>query len=241
MIDLDDDRLAEILADIGQRLVTGPVANQEVGSSAGPVPWTMEALTGRRRGRVVALAALGVVASVIAVIVTVAPLRSAVADWLGLGSTRIQIQPPPSSTQPMLPIDAGLRMIDRNQAEQRLGAPLPMLDDTALGVPAGFAAMPEGGVLVVWPDGSTLWIHVETIDADVYFDKLVTSEAVVQRLDDLGDSALLIIGDHFLQTPHRTVAAGTAVLWRSGDVEYRLESARDATTVISLARRLASS
>lgn len=238
MIELDDDRLAEILADIGPLLVTTSLADRV----AGPEPWTVDVPGERRRPRrFTVLAALAAAAAVVAVVVVaVAPLRGAVADWLGLGATRIQIDPSPSSTQAVLPsIDAGLTLIGRDAAGQRLGVALPRLDDTALGQPSGFASMPEGGVLAVWPDGSTLWIHVESIDADVYFDKLVASAAVVRRLDDLGDSALLIVGDHFLQTPHRTVAAATAVLWRAGDLEYRLESERDAAGLIALARELA--
>ena len=245
MIELDDDRLAEILADIGQLLVTASVADGAVD----PAPWWVDApadspvdVPGERRRplQLAALAALAAAAAVVTVVVAVAPLRGAVADWLGLGSTSVRIDPSPTSTSVVVPsIDAGLPMIDRAEAEQRLGVPLPVLDDTALGVPSGYARMPEGGVLVVWPDASTLWIHVESIDPDVYFQKIVASSSVVRRLDDLGDSAMVIVGGHFLQTPHRTVTAATAVLWRSGDLEYRLESERDAADLIALARELA--
>ena len=115
---------------------------------------------------------------------------------------------------------------------------MPPLDASELGAPAGYSLMPEGGVLVVWADRSTLWIHAAEFEAGVLFNKLVSTEADVQQVDDLGDDALAVSGDHFLRTPRRTVAATTAVLWRSGPWEYRLESDRDQTALIALARQL---
>ena len=51
--------------------------------------------------------------------------------------------------------------------------------------------------------------------------------------------ALVITGDHFLRTPHRTIAATTSLLWQSDDREYRLESDRDDAELIELARQIA--
>ncbi|MDP2292072.1 MAG: hypothetical protein Q8M22_12855 [Actinomycetota bacterium] len=225
MIDLDDDRLAEVLADVGQHLFTGPA----------DVP----ARDDRRWSSVVRVA-LAAAAAVILLVVAIAPLRTAVADWLGIGSTRIRIDPSPTTTiEAIQSIDADLTRIDRTRAEEITGESLGGLDGSDLGAPSGFARMPEGGVLVLWPDGSTLWIHVESIDADRYFEKLVSSGAQIQRVDGLGDSAMVIEGDHLLQTPHRIVAATTAVVWRTGAMEYRLESSREPVELIEIARQLA--
>jgi hypothetical protein len=167
-------------------------------------------------------------------------VRSAVAGWLGIGSTSIQIDPtPPSTAAPLPSIDAGLRRIDRATAAERLGSLPVALDATTLGPPTGFATMPEGGVLVVWPDATTLWIHDAEVDAGMLFDKLVQAGQSVQPVDGLGDRALVITGDHFLRTPHRTIAATTSVLWQSDDREYRLESDRDDAELIELARQIA--
>ena len=220
MIDLDDDRLAKVLASVGEWLDTSTPAR-------------------RRRRRPLAVAVLAAAAVVTAVVVTVAPVRGAVADWLGLGSTRIEIEPArPGSTERAPGIQTGLALIDRAAAEAMFDVPLPS-DGTALGAPVGFARMPEGGALVVWPDGATLWIHVETIDSDVYFKKLVDATATVRRVDDLGDSALVVEGPHQLQTPHRTVAASTSVLWRVGPLEHRLESDRSRQDLVAIAREIA--
>lgn len=227
MIDLDDDRLAEVLADIGEQLFTGP-----------------ESVSARvdRRWQSAARLALAAAAAVIVLVLAVAPLRTAVADWLGIGSTRVRIDPSPSPTstiEAIESIDADLLRIDRAQAEEITGELLDGIDGSDLGPPSGFARMPEGGVLVLWPAGSTLWVHVESINADVYFEKLVSNGAQIQRVDGLGDSAMVIEGDHLLQTPHRIVAATTAVVWRTDAMEYRLESSRDSADLIAIARQLA--
>jgi hypothetical protein len=226
MIDLDDDRLAEVLASMRDLLVTQPA------DAAAP--------SVDRRHRPMSIIALAAAAAAVAV-VSVSPLRGAVADWLGIGSTRIDIDPTLFPTTAPLPaIDEGLQRIDLAAAEQRLGIELPPLDTAELGSPTGYSLMPEGGILVIWSDMSTLWIHSDDVaDPGAMFDKLVSLEADVQRVDDLGDEALAVSGRHFLYTPHRTVAATTAVLWRSGGWEYRLESDRDQRSLIAIARQLA--
>jgi hypothetical protein len=224
MIDLDDDHLADVLASVGELLVTVTTTR------SGARLWRWR----------VAVAAAAAVVAIGVVMVAVAPLRNAVAGWFGIGSTSIEIDPvPDAGVAPLSSIDAGLRRIDQATAEARLGVPLGDLGRTALGAPAGFAEMPEGGVVVVWPDGSTLWVHGATVDAGPLFEKLVSAGETVQRVDGLGDGALAVSGDHFLRTPHRTVAAATAVLWQSGHWELRLESDRDVAPVIELARQLA--
>jgi hypothetical protein len=238
MIDLDDDRLAEVLASVGALLVTVPDITPDpaiVRTRARTRERSMPFLRWRWQWAPVLAVAL-----IAAIVLTVAPVRSAVAGWLGIGSTSIQIDPTPPSTVAALPsIDAGLRRIDRATAAARVGSLPVALDETTLGPPAGFATMPEGGVLVVWPDATTLWLHDADIEAGMLFDKLVQSGQSVQSVDDLGDQALVITGDHFLRTPHRTIAATTAVLWQSDDREYRLESDRDGAELIEFARQIA--
>ena len=233
MIDLDDDRLAEVLASVGALLVTVP----DTATVRAPARRERGRPSHRWRWQWAPVLAVAVIATVV---VAVAPLRSAVAGWLGIGSTSIQIDPALPSTLAALPsIDAGLNRIDRATAEARLGSLPAALDASTLGAPTGFATMPEGGVLVVWPDDTTLWIHTADIDAEMLFDKLVAAGESVEAVDGVGDQALVISGNHVLRTPHRTIAATTAVLWQSGRLEYRLESDRDSAELIELARQLA--
>lgn len=238
MIDLDDDRLELVLASIGEHLSTEPADSRTR-------PGSRRLLMG------LAVAAITVLAAVLAI----APVRSAVAGWLGIGSTRIVVDPTIASSLPSestaassatsdasttLPaIAAGLREIDARDAEEVLRRPLPSLDGTSLGPPAGYRAMPEGGVLVVWPDGTTLWIHRHQIEGDVWVNKLISAGESVQDVDGLGDAALAVVGGHVLSTPRRTLPAETTVLWQVDDLEWRLEADRPVDEVISLAREIA--
>ena len=54
----------------------------------------------------------------------------------------------------------------------------------------------------------------------------------------LGDEAVLITGDHVLQTPQRQIAAGTVLLWISDDIEYRLESTLTEEEIVEIARAI---
>jgi hypothetical protein len=230
MIDLDDDRLAQVLASIGALLVTDEAAARAP-SRARP----------RRSAALVMSFAAAVAIVVAVVVVAVAPIRHTVADWLGIGSTRIEIDPtpPPAATAPLSPIGLGLPRIDRAAAEQSLGSTLPALDSTPLGAPMGYAAMPEGGIVVLWPNDTTLWIHRAQMPTGVLFDKMVSAATQVQRVDDLGDDALVVTGDHVLRTPHRLIEAATTVLWTDGDLEYRLDADRSVDEMIDLARQVA--
>jgi hypothetical protein len=242
MIDLDDDRLALVLASVGDHLL--------VDAAAAPAPRREPVRSPHRRWTM----AIGVaVAMVPVIVIAVAPLRRTVADWLGIGSTRVIIEPVPTTVVSSIPTSAsdassttttlpgivdGLRTIDAATAESLLGAPLPVLDGSSLGAPSRFVRMPEGGVAIAWPTGETLWIHTSTMPAGMMFDKLVASSDSVQRVEALGDDALAVTGDHVLRTPHRTVEATTTVLWVNDDREFRLEGDRSVDDLIAVARQL---
>ena len=243
MIDLDDDRLA---GRARQRRRT-PARRRAAGSRpASPSRLDRFGSDGPTAVGVAAILA-------ICVVLAVAPLRRTVADWLGIGSTRVIIEPIPttvvppttapsstaSTTTTTLPgIVDGLPTIDAATAESLLDGPLPALDGSSLGAPSRFVRMPEGGVVAEWPTGETLWIHASTMPSGVMFDKLASSSDSVQRIDDLGDDALAVTGDHMLRTPHRVVEATTTVLWVSGDQEFRLEGDRPIEELIDIARLL---
>ncbi len=91
----------------------------------------------------------------------IAPVREAVADFLGIGSTSVEVVPEPDADPVGLPtIDEGLIDLSPSAAESRLGHALPDVAATPLGEPDRIASMPEGGVLLAWSDGATtLWIH----------------------------------------------------------------------------------
>jgi hypothetical protein len=245
----DDDRLAELLTALGERLALpdAPAVEPTAGDrdvSGGP---PLRHRHRRRpadphRSRWARWAPLAAAAAVLAaVILAVAPVREAVADWLGIGSTRIEHEPAPPGTTAALPgIGAGVTSISEEDARARMPAELPaVLDPAPLGAPATFAAPPEGGVLVGWPDGTTLWIHRADLDLGMVVKKVTSPANTIRSVAGVGDEALLIEGPHRVTTPYRTVAAQSTIIWRTGSVERRLESDRPAEELIALARVLA--
>jgi len=222
---IDDAHLDDVLASIGALLVLEPA----------PAAASPEVRSRRWRRW-----AAGGAAAVALTIGGLSPLRGAIADWLGIGSTHVEVRPDPDAVPIHLPgIDDHAIPISPRDAGARLDPELvERLDATDLGPPAGFATIAEGGVLVVWPDHTTLWVHGIGMGADGWLEKLVASDQQVQPVDDLGDDALAVVGDHVLATPDRTVRAGTTVLWTRGPTELRLAGDRPLDDLVAIARAL---
>lgn len=222
-----DAHLTRVLVSVGEYLDTDPASA------------TVSTAEGLRSRRWLAIAA-AIAAVLVGATLAIAPVREAVADFLGIGSTAVEVVPESSADPAGLPtIDAGLIDITPSAAASRLGQALPDVAATSLGEPDRIMAMPEGGVLLAWSDGATtLWIHFGTMPGDMLFKKLIDAGQDARAVDGLGDSALLVTGQHILETPYRRVKAGTVLLWTDGATEYRLESDLDEATMIDIARDL---
>ena len=221
-------RLAEVLASVGQRLDTDPATavGRDRDREWSPRQW---------------MAVAAAIAAVLAgATLAVAPVREAVADFLGIGSTEMDVVPESDADPAGLPtIDDGLTAISPAAAASRLGHALPDVAATSLGEPDQIAAMPEGGVLLVWSDGATtLWIHDGLMPGDVLYNKLIDAGQDARPIDGLGDGALVVIGEHVLETPMRRIKAATVVLWTDAETEYRLESDLDEATMLDIAHDL---
>jgi len=225
---IDEHRLDEVLASIAVYLDIDPAP----ASAVAPARWWR-----RWWGRLgIAVAAASVT------VLGVSPLRGAVADWLGIGSTQVEVRPDAVVPDSLPMIDDGAIPISPADAADWLGEErFDRVRSTELGEPAGFAMLPEGGVLTIWPDGTTLWVHTADMEPGIRLQKLVSAGEQVQPVADLGDDALVIVGDHVLETPHRAVASGTTVLWIEGDQELRLAGPGAADELIERARDLAAS
>ena len=99
-----------------------------------------------------------------ATVLAVAPARRVVSGWFGAG--RIEVEVDRSADPTGLPsFTAPAERIDRAAAGEFLGRPMPPVDGSPLGVPSDWWTLPEGGVLVSWPDGGTsLWVVVTNGD-----------------------------------------------------------------------------
>jgi hypothetical protein len=221
----DDDRLAAVLASIAEHLVIDAPAGAATTGSDGRT-W--------RRLLLVAAAALIVVAGAV---VAIAPARRAVGGWFGAGRIEVEIDRIAEPTGLPAFADPAER-IDPAAADDVLGQAVPPVDDSALGSPSEWGTLPEGGVLVGWPTGETLWVTVSD-DGDDLVKKVAGGASDVIELGDLGDGGVAITGEHLLQTPHRRVRADNVVIWTDGELTFRLDGERSLDALIDLARQLA--
>jgi hypothetical protein len=237
MVDLPNDaRLAAILASVGDHLIVD-VAIEPPGTFAvAPIRTGARRRPGWKR---VAIAA-AVVAVVLASSLALPPVRTAVARWLGIGSTEVRFGGPGDRDLAGLPtLVTGARPLQPAEAESVLAAPLPDTSGTPLGPAQQLAQPPEGGVVMLWSQGATtLWVHRSQASAEIYLKKLATADNRAVFVDDLGDGALLVAGEHMLVTPSRRLAARTVLLWTTGSMEYRLESDLEPDDMVAVGRAI---
>jgi hypothetical protein len=222
---LDDDRLAIVLASIGEHLVVDGVA------AVAPAP---KETRPRWRPLLVAALTLAVIAGAV---VAIAPARRAVSGWLRIGRIELDVDRRTDSTGLPSLTDAA-RPIELSATDGLLGQPMPAVDTSSLGAPTHWWTIPEGGVVVGWPDGETsLWV-TSTAGGEELVDKIVAAESDVTELPDLGDGGAAVRGSHVLRTPHRRVAAGGVVIWAVGDLTWRLEGTAELDDLIAVANQL---
>ena len=225
-----DQQLEAVLASVGRHLV--------VPTGSATVALRQPGGTTRRpaRSRLLVAAAVAVLVLVAGAVVT--PVREAVADWLGIGSTSIeQVRGPQGDPRGLPPLAAEALPISAAAARAELGRAVPVVHDPRLGAPTLRALPREGGVLMVWPRGkTTLWVHRDTGDGVVFVKKLYNLQGQVTPIRGLGELAALIDGQHVLETPARRVAGGRVLIWVADGVEYRLESGLSRAAMLEVAR-----
>jgi hypothetical protein len=178
------------------------------------------------------LAAAVLVVALLATALAIAPVRHAVAGWLGIGSTTVERGEP--SPAPLPGFLVGMQPVDAAEAARRLGRPLPVV--TALGPPDGVYAAPEGGVVLAWADGQvSLWVHRDA-DAPFLLKKIASVATDVEVVSGPGDQALWVGGPHVFESPVRHVQADSVLLWIQGIDEYRLEGDRSRDGLVAIAR-----
>lgn len=221
-------RLDAVLASVGTHLV--------VPDGARLVAPVGDRRPARSHAGRLALAAAVLLVVLIAVGALVTPVRDAVADWLGIGNTRVEQVPARDGDPAGLPMfSADAIPTTATAAAARLGRPIPVV--RRLGRPERFLVPPEGGVLMAWPRGrTTLWVIPETGEGPPLVKKLLTYVDHTQAVEGLGEQALLVDAAHVLETPTRRVAAGRVLLWIEDGLQYRLESDLSPHQMIELAQ-----
>ena len=211
----DDTALADALAATGRELAL----------DAPPVDV--------RRGAVwhwLAAAAM-VVAVAAATVLAIAPARHTVGGWLRVGNVDVRVVPgatsAPTDSLPGLLDGTAVRPAEAAALSAVLGDDLDAVSSSALGPPARWWVLPEGGVVAEWPArATTLWVVELDEFSSMMLDKLVGGAEAVVALPDLGDrpGGMAVSGGHLLVTPHRTIAATDVVAWTEHGRVYRLES-----------------
>ena len=187
-----------------------------------------------------------------ALVVAVEPAREAVADWLGIGSTRVEVVDSTTEPQGLPPAVGQLGSpADAAEAAARLGR-APLLPATTVGDPDGWLvgdssatavwrageALPEidgtglGLLLTQGPEGAGTLGSVKQAGPDV-----VVEPAAVK-----GSFGLWIEGDHLRTTEGgETALAANVLLWVRGGLEFRLESSLDLAGAMSIAESVPAS
>lgn len=224
--DWSDDRIERALAALADDLVV-PDEPEDI-----TAPPRRPAL---RRLLAAAAVALAAAAGIVA---AVPDARDAVAGWFGLGSVRLERVALPAPQAGGLPrLTDGVVAVDVDQAMAEADVSLAALDAAGLGRPDEAGRPPEGGVVLVWRQGSTtLWIRTVE-DAPMVIKRLADDDRA-ELVAGLGEAAVLIEGDHVLATPARELAADRVLWWVAGTREFRLESDRPGGELVDIGRAL---
>ncbi len=224
----DEQRIGVALNELGHLVDSGDDTLDVValleGSSAQPAP----------RHRLVGIAAAVAIVVAAGALLAIAPTRDAIADWFGIGRTQIEL--PDVGARPAQPpvegLDTNAPSIGAGSAEAVLGRAVPQIPTLE---PIEFRTPPEGGVLIVYADGLTLWVQVQE-DGGPILRKTVGFGGSVTWLDDLGDGGALVSGPHTLTTPGRELGSDSVVLWTTRGLELRIEGDLPDSELLNLAR-----
>ena len=181
----------------------------------------------RRRASLAVAAALVLLAG--SLVFLIAPARTAVADWLGIGSTSVVIVddlPPaePAKLPTAAPTDEG-RDPDsiRLAAAEQLDLPVLLPDPELVGAPGGWEIrdIGEGAELVVTWERFTLTARSPSPETPLR--KFVTAvDAVSTAVLTDGAPALWIEGFHVRAAGDLVESVGNTLLWEANGIEYRI-------------------
>ena len=192
-----------------------------------------------------AIAAAAAVVVAVALVVVIEPARTAVADWLGIGGTRIEVTDSTLVLDGLPPVVETLGAeVTAAEAADHLGrAPsLPTaLGDPDLWLVAGARAtaawVPAGDLPEIRETGiGALLSQGPPDDPALGSLKQAGPDALVQPVQVGAASGFWIEGDH-LRTARdgRSAVAANVLLWVDGGVEYRLESSLDLGAATAIA------
>lgn len=195
----------------------------------------------------------------VALVLAVAPIRQAVADWLGIGGVRISLTDEPLPDVDPVDIDLGRRVsIDEAQKviDFQLQTPASLGDPDEVRIattPAGtlvYLVFATNGDLPPVADtgiGAILTQFQGGLDRDILL-KVVSTETVVETTTVRDVDGFWISGDPHLigyldptnggLVTDSTRLAGNTLLWEEAGVTHRIESSLNLTQTLEIADSL---
>ena len=180
--------------------------------------------------------ALAALVAVVAGVMAVEPARSAVLEWLGLKSVKIERREPTATPSPALRLGPEISAEQARRLLPGLTAP-----PAALGPPDSFHAL-GGGIAFVY-DGPLL---VQRFEARVgqFIEKAVGGGARLERLRVGGDPAYWIEGAHgfayrregAVDFEDQRIAGNTLLVERRDGLLLRIEGVRSRDRAVAIAR-----
>jgi hypothetical protein len=211
----------------------GDSADDTAGGSGGGPAWSARRGQGFRSHRVLAAAAIVIVA--LAVLLAVAPAREAIADWFGIGSVRItRSDAPPSTEEPAGRTTTPSSLTDLDDLDRLLPFEPGLPDPDRYGRPQGVLVDPAvpSGLVELRYEGFSL-VEVASAPGELpVLTKQLGPGTEVTGVTVRGVDGIWLTGDvHEIMTirPDGEVAvdtlrrAGDVLLWEEGGVTYRIE------------------
>ena len=227
--------------------IDGPNRDLARPALAAPSP---AARPGQIKRPALVLAAVGILV-IILTTAAVAPARRAVAEWLGVGATRVTVgsaQIPPAGASlsdvlgpPLDPLSVDLAVGFRvaEPSERRTGGP-PTRHAVRLNGDLGAVLVYEASDRLPAIERSSVGLVLS--QREVEGATLVTKTGSVEALDSaaVGDApALWLGGPHLLEAGPQRLRAANVLLWVADGLEYRLESDLALTEAVAIAETIA--
>ena len=227
---LDDAQMGAVIAALGPAVE--PTSIDLVAGVRTAIDSYTPALPHERQRISLAVAAALILLAGI-VVFSIAPARTAVANWLGIGSTSVvivdELPLPEPAAPPTAPLDAPTTDEGRDSDSIRLAAAeqldLAVLlpDPELVGAPDGWEIRDTGEsreLVVAW---ERITLTARAPSPETPLRKFVTApDAVVPAVLADGTPALWIEGFHIREAGDVVESVGNTLLWEAHGIEYRI-------------------
>jgi len=185
----------------------------------------------RRAGWPLWAVAAAVIAVITIAIVSIAPVRHAVADLLGIGATHVEHveRLPGAEPSPALPSTGDRAALARQLARRHLFAP----DAALAGDPVAWRVDPDGETAVAYEN---VTLSQRALGGAAPSVKRYAAGANVQFVEVGNEPAVYVGGEHTRTIDGHTFRSTSALIWDQDGTELRLEADLPVDQMLTLAR-----